>query len=476
VVREFQLGGGIITIAGTPNVTGYTGDGGLATSATLTLPRAVAVDVKGNVYIVDNNAIRVVTGNSDGGGTIKTFAGSATAGFGGDGGPVAAATFNNPSAIVIDAAGNIYIADTFNFRIRKISTSGIITTVAGNGSSGFSGDGGPATSAQLTSPTGIAVDAAGNLYISDLYRVRKVSTTGVISTIGGNGIQGYLGDGGIATNSELNSVNGLSVDPSGNVYIADTGNNVIREESSSGLATITNAASNLPGSIVPGEIIVIYGTALSIDVSVTGQVLDYTTYPQGQEDNNINGLQVFINSVPAPLLYESATQIAAIVPYYPPNFVGTATVQVVDNTATTAVILVQVAASEPEIFTANSSGSGQAAALNQNGSANSASNPASAGQAVVLFVTGDGLETPAGVDGTINAQTLPLPTPLLPISATVGGVAAKVQYAGAAPGEVQGIMQLNLLIPAGVPTGSAVPVKVTSGTATSKANVTIAIH
>jgi uncharacterized protein (TIGR03437 family) len=477
VVREFQLDGGIITIAGTPNVTGYTGDGGPATSATLTLPRAVAVDAKGNVYIVDNNAIRVVTGNSDGGGTIKTFAGSATAGFGGDGGPVAAAAFNNPSAITIDAVGNIYIADTFNFRIRKISTSGIITTVAGNGSSGFSGDGGQATSAQLLSPTGIAVDAAGNLYISDLYRVRKVTAaTGVISTLAGNGIQGYLGDGGVATSSELNSVNGLSVDPSGNVYVADTGNNVVREESSAGLATITNAASNLPGSIVPGEIIVIYGTALSIDATVTGQVLDYTTYPQGQEDNNINGLQVFINSVPAPLLYESATQIAAIVPYYPPNFVGTATVQVVDNTATTAVILVQVAASEPEIFTANSSGSGQAAALNQNSSANSASNPASAGQVVVLYVTGDGLETPAGVDGTIEAETLPLPTPLLPISATIGGVAAKVEYAGAAPGEVQGIMQLNLLIPAGVPTGSAVPVKVTSGAATSKANVTIAIH
>jgi uncharacterized protein (TIGR03437 family) len=156
--------------------------------------------------------------------------------------------------------------------------------------------------------------------------------------------------------------------------------------------------------------------------------------------------------------------------------VGTATVQVVDNTATTAVILVPIATSQPEIFTSNSSGSGQAAALNQNGSANSAANPASAGQVVVLFVTGEGLETPAGVDGIINALVLPLPTPQLHISATVGGVAATVEYAGEAPGEVQGIMQLNLLLPPGVPTGSAVPVKVSSGTATSKANVTIAIH
>jgi uncharacterized protein (TIGR03437 family) len=477
VIREFQLGGGILTMAGTPNVTGYTGDGGSATSAELVLPRAVAVDANFNVYIVDANAIRVVKGNNDGSnGIITTFAGGATPGYSGDGGPAAKATFNNPQAIAIDAAGNIYIADTFNFRIRKISaTTGIITTVAGNGTSGYSGDGGKATSAGLIAPTGIAVDANGNLYISDLNRVRMVSATGIISTIAGNGTSGYTGDGGIATNSELSTIYGLGVDPSGNVYVADTGNNVVREESLGALSVVTNAASNLPAAIAPGELVVIYGPALSIDSTIVQQVLDYTTYAQGQVDPDVNGLQVFFNSVAAPILYESTTQIAAIVPYYPPGFAGTATIQVVDNTATTAVILAQVVASEPEIFTANSSGTGPAAALNQNGTPNSASSPASAGQVVVLFVTGDGIITNPGPDGIINPITLPLPKPVLPVSATIGGLAAVVEYAGEAPGAVQGVMQLNLLIPAGVPTG-AVPVKVTVGTASNKANVTIAIH
>ena len=406
----------------------------------------------------------------------STFAGGASAGFSGDGGPAANAQLNGPQALAIDAAGNIYVADTFNHRIRKIAAaSGVITTVAGNGASGFSGDGGPATNAQLIAPTGVAVDAAGNLYIGDLNRVRKVSTTGIISTVAGNGIAGYIGDGGVATNSELNTVFGVAVDPSGNVYVADSGNNVVREESLGALSVITNAASNLAGPIAPGELVVIYGPALSIDTTIQPQILDYSTYQQGQVDPDINGLQVFFNSVAAPLLYESATQIAAIVPYYPPGFAGTATIQVVDNTAVTAVILAQVAASEPEIFTANSSGTGQAAALNQSGSANSASNPASAGQVVVLYLTGDGIITSPGPDGIINPATLPLPKPILPVSATIGGLAATVQYAGEAPAAVQGVMQLNLLIPAGVPTG-AVPVKVTVGTATSKANVTIAIH
>ncbi len=477
VVREFQLGGGILTIAGVANFSGYTGDGGSATSAYLQLPRAVIVDAKNNIYIIDSNAIRVVKGNNDGSnGIITTFAGGAAAGFAGDGGPASGALFNNPQALAIDAAGNLYVADTFNFRIRKISTTGVITTVAGNGSYGFSGDGGAATKAQLLSPTGVAVDKNGNIFIADVNRIRKVSATdGTISTIAGNGTAGYIGDGGIATNSELNTAYGLATDDAGNVYVADTGNNVVREESLGALSVITNAASNLPAGIAPGELVTIYGPSLSIDTTIVQQLLDFQTYTQGQVDPNVNGLQVFFNSVAAPILYESATQVAAIVPYFPPGFSGTATVQVVDNTNVTAVILAPVVAAEPEIFTAKSTGTGQAAALNQNGSANSASNPTTAGQVVVLYATGEGLITTPGPDGIINGTSLPLPKPILPVTATIGGVNATVQYAGEAPGAVQGVMQVNLLVPSGITTGSSVPVKLTVGTATSKANVTIAV-
>jgi sugar lactone lactonase YvrE len=230
LIRE--VSGGIITTiagntSGAPNC-GYSGDGGPATSAQLNLPTGVTLDSSGNLYIVDygNCVVRKVNG-----GTITTIAGSASGcGYSGDGGPATSAQLQGPVGLTLDSSGNLYIADTYNCLIREVS-GGVITTVAGNSSGapncGYSGDGGPATSAQLNDTYGIAIDSAGNLYIADEVNclVREVSG-GIITAIAGNtsGVPNcwYTGDGAPATTFNLSFPQGITPDPSGNLYIADT--------------------------------------------------------------------------------------------------------------------------------------------------------------------------------------------------------------------------------------------------------------
>jgi uncharacterized protein (TIGR03437 family) len=240
-IRKVSAAGIITTVAGN-GAEGYSGDGGPATSAQLFYPSGVALDASGNLYIADqnNNRIRKVSAT----GIITTVAGNGAEGYSGDGGSATSAQLNVPFGVAVDASGNIYIADSNNNRIRKVSATGIITTVAGNGAQGYSGDGGSATSAQLNFPYGVAVDASGNLYIADKFneRVRRVSATGIITTVAGNGAQGYSGDGGLATSSQLNTPIGVAVDASGNLYIADEINERIRKVSAAGI--ITTVAGN----------------------------------------------------------------------------------------------------------------------------------------------------------------------------------------------------------------------------------------
>ena len=216
----------------------YSGDGGPATQAVMWDPSCVAVDGSGNLFIGDiaNDVVRKVDGKT---GIITTYAGTGTAGYSGDGGPAAKAMMSGPSDCAVDAAGNLYLADDGNNVVRRVdAASGIITTVAGNGadagsSSGlFGGDGGAATSASINHSFGVLVDPAGNLYISDTdnQRVRKVSAvTGIITTIAGTGGYGHSGDGGPATQAEFSRPAGLALDAAGNLYIADFGNNDIRK-------------------------------------------------------------------------------------------------------------------------------------------------------------------------------------------------------------------------------------------------------
>ncbi|MHC1685848.1 MAG: DUF4073 domain-containing protein [Clostridiaceae bacterium] len=232
-IRKVDTSGNISTVAGSATG-GYSGDGGAATSAQLYSPYGVAVDSSGNIYIADtlNNRIRKVDATS---GNISTVAGGGAEI--GDGGPATSAQLYQPHGVAVDSSGNIYIADRLNYCIRKVDTSGNISTVAGIITEpGYSGDGGAATSAKLNNPIGVAVDSSGNIYIADTYnnRIRKVDTSGNISTVAGEGTRSYSGDGGAATSAKLNRPNGVVVDSSGNIYIADTDNNRIRKVDTSG--------------------------------------------------------------------------------------------------------------------------------------------------------------------------------------------------------------------------------------------------
>ena len=245
--------GTISTVAGKGDggIGGFGGDGSLATTALLSHPTGVVIDINGNFFIADryNHRIRKVTAAT---GIITTVAGNGATNnvnggsFGGDGGLATAALLNNPYGLAVDANGNIFIADDYNHRVRKVNAiTGIITTIAGTGVGGYSGDAGPATAAKINFPTGVALDAAGNIYISDAgnNRVRKVNIAdGTISTIAGTGVAGYSGDGGNATSATLNAPEGITLDASGNIYVSEFGSNAVRK-----ILAATNIISTVAG-------------------------------------------------------------------------------------------------------------------------------------------------------------------------------------------------------------------------------------
>jgi trimeric autotransporter adhesin len=515
-IRKVTPAGFITTIAGN-GTSGSGGDGSAATGATLNGPQGVAVDSSGNVYISDtgnarvrkitNGTINTIAGNGTPGsgsqlnipaglavdsasnlyiadfsnnrvlkvtpgGTVSTLAGNGLAGYSGDGGSAAAAQLTTPSAVATDSAGNVYIADTGNNAIRMVNGSGIISTVAGNGVAGYSGDGGLATSAMVGNPSGIAVDTANNIYVSDgSVRIRKIYTSGLITTIGGNGTRGYSGDGGVAVFAMLNGPMGIAVSSSGNLYFADSGNSAVRELILGGFqistAAVANAASNLAGPISAGEIVVIYGTGMG-----PAGLVQYSPGTNGQVPTTLAGTTVFFGTYAAPLLYTSANRLSAIVPF---ELTGSQSFVVVEyNGQISSTFPVSIAAATPALFTADLSGKGQAAAINATTSGNSynnAAHPLNAGDYIELFLTGGGQTTPASLTG----QLTPDATRLIPnVTVTIGGKSVTPSYAGGAPGIVAGLIQVNAQIPPGL-TAGAVPVTMQIGSVSTPPGVTIAV-
>ena len=231
----------ITTIAGGGAAT-FNGDGMPATDSDLNAPRGVAADTAGNVYIADTSNHRIRKVALDG--IITTVAGTGIPGYNGDNIPATNANLNFPFRLAVDSSGNLYIGDSGNNRIRKVDTAGVITTLAGTASAGSFGDGGQATNAKLNFPQGIALDAAGNLYFADSANnvIRKIDTGGTITTVAGNLIATYAGDGGPATEASLNNPTSVALDASGVLYIPDQGNNVIRKVAANG--TISTVAGN----------------------------------------------------------------------------------------------------------------------------------------------------------------------------------------------------------------------------------------
>ena len=661
-IRKIDSAGVITTVAGN-GLQGFAGDGGPATSAQLSTPGSLAVDAAGNLLITDygNSRIRKVTPE----GIITTVAGSGTAGFAGDGGPATAAQLNGPSGLAADAAGNLYLADYANHRVRRVSAAGVITTVAGNGTVGFAGDGEAALLAALAYPCQVAVDAAGNLYITDRdnHRIRKVAPGGIITTVAGNGSPGSTGDAGLGTSAQLDSPMGVAVDAQGNLFIGEGGGHRIRKVvlapeplaistpaalpptsvgtayslilapaggtppygwslssgalppgvsletstgtlsgvpsavgnfsfelrladsagwttrrtftltvtapvtpsrtalfftyqtgdplpaaqtialSSSGSAasftvsvssgadwlsvtptsgttpatlsfsvnpskatlgvqtatiTITSgtvrqtitvelavyspsgppqiAASGIvhgatlsTGPVAPGEIVTFFGVNLGPPTLVLSRLDE-----SGQVATRLSDVQVLFDNLPAPLLYVQERQLSAIVPY---AVAGTreTQVQVLYRGARSSTAKVPVTASAPGIFTADSTGRGQGSVLNQDYSVNLMANPAEKGSVVSIYATGEGETDPQVADGRLATPQV-LPRPKLPVEVTIGGMRAEVLYAGAAPGLVVGLLQVNARVPANVASGSAVPVILTIGTASSPPGVTLAVR
>ncbi len=497
-VRKLASDGKVSTIAGSGVARFFGGDNGPAATAKLHQPSGIAVDEAGNWYIADtaNNRIRKISA----GGVITSIAGTGDAGSSGDTGPATLAQLSGPRSVAVDSQHNVYIADTGNNRVRKITPAGIMLPVdvkvndpeyvtidldgslyiadAGNDRIiKLSASGILTTAGQALKPAAVTVDRAGNVYVSEPTRVSKISSTGTTTVldgliqprglaltedgdlfiaeagghtirrapasgapvaIAGAGTPGFSGDGGSSTTAQLNSPADIVADLSGTLWVADSGNNRIRTLTPSAViapiiasAAVVHAATMLPGPIAPNEIITIFGAGF-----------------------NPNQTQLLFDGKPATIFYADTTQINALAPpNLSPNATTAVTVQA--KGVTVAGFSSKVVSAMPGIFTVTG-GTGQAAASNEDGTVNSAANPAPRGSIVVLYATGQGQNT-----GDTSLK--------------IGGYTAELIYAGPAPG-FQGLMQINARVPAGFAPTGILPVVLSVGNATSQDGVTIAVR
>jgi uncharacterized protein (TIGR03437 family) len=473
VIRKLSTNGTIATVAGNQTAS-FAGDGAAATSASLNEPLGVAVDAAGNIYIADsfNSRIRMVAN-----GTITTLAGNSFIGLSGDGGAATSATLNRPQGVAVDAAGNVYIADTDNHVVRKVAVDGTISTVAGNGTWGYSGDGGPATQAALFYPKSVAVDAAGNLYIADTFnsRIRVVAADGTITTVAGNGVPGDRGDGGPATSARLKFPSAVALDAAGNLYIADTQNSRIRllapasQPANAGAVPAIStgrvagaAAFGASTSVAPGSWIELYGSNLAAS-SRGWTTADFNGV---KAPTSLDGTRVTIGGQDAFIAYISPTLVSAQLP----SHVGAGPQQITVTTAvgTSAPYTVTVNPAQPGLLPSPSfqiGGKQYVAALLSDGATyvlppgaipGAASRPAHPGETIVLYGAGFGPVSPSVDAGEIVRQNNAL---TMPVQVFFGQMPATVSYAGLAVGAV-GLYQFNVVVPNLLPS-DAVPVTFT---------------
>jgi len=455
--RIRKVSKGIVsTVAGTGAV-GYNGDNLQATSAQLNLPACVAVESNGALYIAeeDGNRIRKV----DTSGIITTVAGTGTAGYNGDGAKATSAQLNAPDGVAFDGTGNLYIADSSNNRIRKVALDGTISTVAGTGVAGSLGDGGAAITAQLNRPRAILVDSVGNLYIGDTAgnRVRKVSTAGVISTVAGDGTASYSGDGGAATAARVNGPRGMAMDAGGTLYFADANNYRVRaivlgppaEDPRPQVTAVVNGASFQAG-IAASTWITIMGGKLS-PITRAWNAADIVN---GKLPTSLDGVRVNVNGKPAFVYYVSPQQLNVLSPA--DDTTGEVPVEVVTPQGTSLPVSARKAFYSPAFFMY--SGSTVVIGVAADGTLIAkagflpgvTTRPAAPGEVIMLFGTGFGLTNPPLPPDSVVTQAAPLAAKVI---VRIGGIQvpdADITYAGQVG---SGLCQFNVKIPSSLPDG-----------------------
>ena len=393
-------------------------------------------------------------------GAIGFVAGTGNPGDSGDGGPAMSADLRFPIALASSRAGDLYIADALANRIRRVNPAGTISTAAG-----------------AAGTSAVATDVMGNVYFSACdpagSLIRMIDRQGTVRTIAGGPDNVTAADGMSSLRAKIGCGRSLAAGADGSIYFVDDRTSVRRlipqvtEFPRVAAGGAVHGATFLPGAVAPGMLLTVFGSNLGT------ASIDRAPLVNGRLDIHAGPVSVKFDGVPAAMVYSSAGQVAAMVPYSvrPGRKVS---MVVVVNLAESTPVELDVVEARPGLFTADSSGKSQGAILNENGSVNSTLNPADAGSIVVLFGTGEGQTSPAGVDGRIAAGT-PLPRPLAPVGVTICGQTAPVLYAGAAPSLPAGVMQVNARISAACAGLSNAEVRVTVGNSASPTGVTVAV-
>jgi uncharacterized protein (TIGR03437 family) len=487
--RIWQLSGSNATLLAGNGTFGSTGDGSDPTQAMIGDPDAIAFDLQGTVYFTEyipehvrkifSNAIntsldltrfgyqvgshsllidstgRFLVTNPSG---LLRYDGLRVV-------PVTSYPFSDPYGLVSDANGNFYVSDRGSNQIFFITPNGAVSVFAGTGIQGLGGDGGPATLALLNAPAGLALDGQGNLYFADSgnQRIRAIGPDGNIRTVAGSGLSGFAGDGATADFASFNKPLGIALDQQGNLYVADAGNNRVRELSLQSVpkpqpTSLLNAASGDP-RLSPGSLFSVYGTLLG---PLTPLLESGTPWPR-----SLAGVSVIINGITAPLYYVSATQINGQIPYE--TALGTATAIVTVGGSAPAQLTFPVIAANPGILVYNTAN--QATAVNPDGSVNAPNKPAAPGDIEVLYLTGIGIPDHPVATGAASPSVEPLARVQYPYTITINGQNVQVYYLGMAPG-YPALVQANLLIPT-LPAGDYPLVVTVNGVASNAAVISI---